>query len=62
MLAPVAHIPEPMAGICQLHLDVGGADDPDIYLAARTGNLLALAGRPFGATGGRRPCNPGNVV
>ncbi len=46
MLAPVAHIPEPMAGICQLHLDVRGADDPDIYLAARDGNVLALPGAP----------------
>jgi DNA-binding HxlR family transcriptional regulator len=46
MVAPVAHLAEPLAGICQLHLDVGGADDPDIYLAARTGNLLALAGAP----------------
>jgi DNA-binding HxlR family transcriptional regulator len=46
MLAPVAHIPEPMAGICQLHLDARGADDPDIYLAARAGNVLALAGAP----------------
>ncbi len=46
MLAPVAHISEPMAGICQLHLDAGGAGDPDIYLAARAGNVLALAGAP----------------
>jgi len=48
MLAPVAHIPEPMAGICQLHLDAGGADDPDIYIAARAGNVLALTGAPAG--------------
>jgi DNA-binding HxlR family transcriptional regulator len=46
MLAPVAHIPEPLAGTCQLHLDTRGADDPDIYLAARAGNVLALAGAP----------------
>ncbi len=46
MLAPVARIPEPMAGICQLHLDVGGADDPDVYVAARAGHLLALADAP----------------
>jgi DNA-binding HxlR family transcriptional regulator len=46
MLAPVARIREPMAGICQLHLDVRGADDPDIYLAARAGNVLALADAP----------------
>lgn len=46
LLAPVARIPEPMAGICRLHLDAGGAEDPDIYLAARAGNVLALAGAP----------------
>ncbi|MFI5168316.1 MAG: winged helix-turn-helix transcriptional regulator [Thermoanaerobaculales bacterium] len=46
MVAPVAHLAEPLAGICQLHLDVRGADDPDIYLAARAGNVLALAGAP----------------
>jgi DNA-binding HxlR family transcriptional regulator len=46
MLAPVARIPEPIAGICQLHLDVRGADDPDIYLAARAGHILALADVP----------------
>jgi DNA-binding HxlR family transcriptional regulator len=46
LLAPVARIPEPIAGICQLHLDTRGADDPDIYLAARAGNVLALAGAP----------------
>jgi DNA-binding HxlR family transcriptional regulator len=46
MLAPVARIPEPIAGICQLHLDARGADSPDIYLAARAGNVLALAGAP----------------
>ena len=46
MLAPVAHIPEPMAGICQLHFDGGGA--ADIYLAAQAGNVLALPGAPAG--------------
>jgi DNA-binding HxlR family transcriptional regulator len=46
LLAPVASVPEPVAGICQLHLDTGGADDPDIYLAARGGHILALAGAP----------------
>ncbi len=49
MLAPVAHVPEPMAGICQLHLDAGGAEHPDIYLAARAGNVLALPGAPAAA-------------
>lgn len=49
MLAPVAHIPEPMVGVCQLHLDMRGADDSDIYLAVRAGNVLALAGAPEAA-------------
>jgi hypothetical protein len=35
-----------MAGICRLHLDARGADDPDIYLAAQAGSVLALAGAP----------------
>jgi DNA-binding HxlR family transcriptional regulator len=46
MLAPVAHIPEPLAGVCQLHLDTGGAEVPDICLAARAGHVLALMGAP----------------
>jgi DNA-binding HxlR family transcriptional regulator len=46
MLAPVARIPEPMAGICQLHFDARGTDNHDIYLAARAGNVLALSGIP----------------
>jgi DNA-binding HxlR family transcriptional regulator len=48
LLAPVAHIPEPLGGICQLHLDAGGAEDPDIYLAVRAGHLV-LADAPTGA-------------
>ena len=48
MLAPVAHVSEPVAGICQLHLDTAGADDPDIYLAAHAGNVLALPAAPAG--------------
>ena len=46
MLAPVARVPETMAGICQLHLDAVGTDEPDIYLAARAGNVLALSHTP----------------
>jgi DNA-binding HxlR family transcriptional regulator len=46
MLAPLARIPEPMAGICRLHLDTAGAEHPDIYLAASAGKLLALSGAP----------------
>ena len=46
MLAPVTHIPGPITGICQLHFDTRGADDPDVYLAARAGHVLALADAP----------------
>jgi DNA-binding HxlR family transcriptional regulator len=46
VLAPVARIPEPVAGICQLHVDPRGADDPTIYLAAQAGNVRALADAP----------------
>jgi hypothetical protein len=35
-----------MADIRHLHLDARGAEDPDIYLAARAGNVMALAGAP----------------
>ena len=45
-LAPVARVPEPMAGICRLHLDARGADEPDIYLAVRDGGVRALPGAP----------------
>jgi DNA-binding HxlR family transcriptional regulator len=46
MLAPVARVPEPVVGVCQLHLDTGATDDRDIYLAARTGTVRALAAVP----------------
>ncbi len=46
VLAPIAQIPEPTAGICQLHLDGHDAAAPDIYLAARAGSILALPAPP----------------
>jgi DNA-binding HxlR family transcriptional regulator len=46
MLAPVARVPQPITGICRLRVDTGSALDPDIYLSARAGNVLALAGVP----------------
>lgn len=46
LLAPVARIPEAVAGICRLHVDTRGAEDPDIYLAVRAGHVLALAQAP----------------
>jgi DNA-binding HxlR family transcriptional regulator len=46
MLAPIARVPGPTAGICQLHLEAHGAAAPDIYLAARSGSILALPEAP----------------
>jgi len=46
MLAPIARVPEPTAGTCQLHLQAHGAAAPDIYLAARAGSILALPEAP----------------
>jgi DNA-binding HxlR family transcriptional regulator len=46
ILAPIARIPAPTAGICQLHLDGHDAAAPDIYLAARAGSILALPQAP----------------
>jgi DNA-binding HxlR family transcriptional regulator len=46
MLAPVARVPQPIAGICRLRVDTGSALDPDIYLAARAGSVRALEGIP----------------
>jgi DNA-binding HxlR family transcriptional regulator len=46
MLAPIARVPGPTAGICQLHLEAHGAAAPDIYLAAQAGSILALPEAP----------------
>jgi DNA-binding HxlR family transcriptional regulator len=46
LLAPVARIPEAVAGICQLHVDTRGAGEPDVYLAARAGDVVALSEGP----------------
>jgi DNA-binding HxlR family transcriptional regulator len=46
MLAPIAHVPRPTAGICQLHLQAHGAAAPDIYLAAQAGSIRALPEAP----------------
>jgi DNA-binding HxlR family transcriptional regulator len=46
MLAPVARVPEPLDGVCRLRVDTGSAVDPDIFLAARGGGVLALASEP----------------
>ena len=46
MLAPIARVPEPTAGICQLHLGAHGVAAQDIYLAARRGSIVALGEAP----------------
>ena len=46
LLAPVARISEAVAGICRLHVDTRGADEPDVYLAVRAGDVLALSEPP----------------
>ncbi len=46
MLAPIAEVSGPTAGICQFHLETDGAAAPDIYLAARDGSILALTEAP----------------
>ena len=46
LLAPVACVPEAVAGVCRLRVDTRGADEPDIYLAARAGHVLALSDAP----------------
>ena len=43
LLAPVAHVPEAVAGICRLRVDTRGAGEPDVYLAARAGDVVALS-------------------
>jgi DNA-binding HxlR family transcriptional regulator len=46
MLAPIAEVSRPTAGICQFHLETDGVAAPDIYLAARDGSILALTEAP----------------
>jgi DNA-binding HxlR family transcriptional regulator len=46
MLAPVARVPTPLTGICRLRVDTGCPIDPEVYLAAHAGGLLALASPP----------------
>jgi DNA-binding HxlR family transcriptional regulator len=46
VLAPVARLTEPVAGVCRLRLDTGRAVSPDIYLAACGGSVLTLQGIP----------------
>jgi DNA-binding HxlR family transcriptional regulator len=46
ILAPIARVPGPTSGVCQVHLDGHDAAAPDIYLAARAGSILALPQAP----------------
>jgi DNA-binding HxlR family transcriptional regulator len=46
MLAPIAEVSTPTAGVCQLHLETDGAVAPDVYLAALDGRILALTEAP----------------
>jgi len=46
MLAPIARVSGPTAGVYQVHLETDAAAVPDIYLAARAGSLLALTEAP----------------
>jgi DNA-binding HxlR family transcriptional regulator len=46
MLAPIARVPGPTVGVCQLHLEAHGAAGQDIYLAARRGSIVALGEAP----------------
>jgi DNA-binding HxlR family transcriptional regulator len=46
LLAPVARVPEAVAGICRLHVDTRGAEHSDIYLAVSAGDVLALSEAP----------------
>jgi DNA-binding HxlR family transcriptional regulator len=46
LLAPVARIPEPLSGVCRVHIDASGTDPEDIYLRAQAGTLIALRAAP----------------
>jgi DNA-binding HxlR family transcriptional regulator len=46
VIAPMARVSRPTAGICQLHLEADGAAAPDIYLAAAAGGIRTLREAP----------------
>jgi DNA-binding HxlR family transcriptional regulator len=46
LLAPVAHVPEPLTGVCRVHIDAEGIDPADVYLRAKAGTLVALRVAP----------------
>ena len=46
IIAPIARVPSPTVGTCQLQVEVRGTDDPDIYLAAQGGKIRALPHTP----------------
>jgi DNA-binding HxlR family transcriptional regulator len=51
MLAPIAVIPEPLAGVCHLRVETAEAADHDIYLEAGEARLLLLEGVPSAPPG-----------
>ncbi|MCW3065723.1 MAG: helix-turn-helix transcriptional regulator [Solirubrobacterales bacterium] len=46
MLAPIAVVPEPLAGVCHLRVETAEPADHDIYLEAGEARLLLLEGLP----------------
>jgi hypothetical protein len=46
VIAPMARVSRPTAGICQLHLEADGAAAPAIYLAAAAGGIRTLLEAP----------------
>jgi DNA-binding HxlR family transcriptional regulator len=46
VIAPMARVSRPTAGICQLHLGADRAAAPDIYLAAAAGSIRTLREAP----------------
>lgn len=46
LLAPAVQLPEPLNGVCRVHIDARGADPADVYLSAQAGELVALPAAP----------------
>jgi DNA-binding HxlR family transcriptional regulator len=53
VIAPMARVSRPTAGICQFHLEADGAVAPAIYLAAAAGSIRTLR---------EAPCTPPEAV
>jgi DNA-binding HxlR family transcriptional regulator len=46
VIAPLARVSGPLGGVCRLRLNAGRPGEPDVYLAAARGRVLALALAP----------------